>query len=86
MAFFIVIKFILLIMLVLNTFSTAHSKIKYDERCKTDCADGDSRIDCSKDYLPLCGSDGKTYNSYLAFCNEARLQNGRLKFRHYFQC
>ncbi|XP_049987128.1 ovomucoid-like [Alexandromys fortis] len=86
MAFIPVIKFILLIMSMFSPFSDARSKVKYEERCKTDCSDGDTRIDCTKDYLPVCGSDGNTYDNYLAFCTASRFQNGQLKFKHYFQC
>ncbi|KAI4569950.1 hypothetical protein MJT46_007244 [Ovis ammon polii x Ovis aries] len=58
-----------------------------------------NRIDCSKYkmlpleerfcydiYIPICGSDGKTYGNDCYFCYEVEKTNNKLKFVHFGKC
>ncbi|XP_009979919.1 PREDICTED: ovomucoid-like [Tauraco erythrolophus] len=63
---------------------------KYDGECKkeiitVDCSDYPKPV-CLLDYMPLCGSDGKTYRNKCNFCNEAVDSNGTLILSHFGKC
>uniref|UniRef100_A0A8C4MSM6 Kazal-like domain-containing protein n=1 Tax=Equus asinus asinus TaxID=83772 RepID=A0A8C4MSM6_EQUAS len=46
----------------------------------------DSKMGCTTEYFPVCGSDGNTYSNVCIFCREVRKRGDQLKFNHYFPC
>ncbi|NXN41250.1 IOVO protein, partial [Rhinoptilus africanus] len=63
---------------------------KYDGECKkeittVDCSDYPKPA-CSLDYMPICGSDGKTYSNKCKFCNAVVDSNGTLTLSHFEKC
>ncbi|NWT38238.1 IOVO protein, partial [Chroicocephalus maculipennis] len=63
---------------------------KYDGECKkaiatVDCSDYPKPA-CSLDYMPLCGSDSKTYSNKCNFCNAVVDSNGTLTLSHFEKC
>ncbi|XP_012379761.1 seminal plasma acrosin inhibitor A1-like [Dasypus novemcinctus] len=41
---------------------------------------------CTREYFPVCGSDGNTYMNPCLFCMEVRNSVGQLQFSHYLPC
>ncbi|XP_062463522.1 ovomucoid-like isoform X2 [Pezoporus occidentalis] len=63
---------------------------KYDGECKkedttVDCSDYPKPA-CTLEYLPLCGSDSKTYSNSCSFCNAVVDSNGTLTLSHFGKC
>ncbi|NXU73853.1 IOVO protein, partial [Oreotrochilus melanogaster] len=52
---------------------------------RVDCTDYPKPV-CSLDYLPLCGSDSKTYSNKCNFCNAVMDSNGTLTLSHFGKC
>ncbi|NXJ66488.1 IOVO protein, partial [Rostratula benghalensis] len=50
-----------------------------------DCSDY-PRPACGFEYLPLCGSDSKTYSNKCNFCNAVVDSNGTLTLSHFEKC
>ncbi|KFQ29918.1 Ovomucoid [Mesitornis unicolor] len=62
---------------------------KYDGRCKkeitVDCSEYPKPV-CSLEYMPVCGSDSKTYGNKCNFCNAVVDSNGTLTLSHFGKC
>ncbi|XP_062443071.1 ovomucoid [Rhea pennata] len=63
---------------------------KSDGECKkefatVDCSDHPKPV-CSLEYMPLCGSDSKTYSNKCDFCNAVVESNGTLTLSHFGKC
>ncbi|KAJ6668095.1 hypothetical protein lerEdw1_016418 [Lerista edwardsae] len=41
---------------------------------------------CTREYKPVCGSDGKTYNNLCLFCAAKRQSGGQLTIKHHGPC
>ncbi|NXA29565.1 IOVO protein, partial [Ibidorhyncha struthersii] len=52
---------------------------------QVDCSDYPKPA-CSLDYMPLCGSDSKTYSNKCNFCNAVVDSNGTLTLSHFEKC
>nr|P05557.1 RecName: Full=Ovomucoid [Struthio camelus] len=50
-----------------------------------DCSDYPKPV-CPLDYMPLCGSDSKTYSNKCNFCNAVVESSGTLTLRHFGKC
>ncbi|NXJ74265.1 IOVO protein, partial [Trogon melanurus] len=63
---------------------------KHDGECKKEivtvnCSDYPKPA-CTLEYLPLCGSDNKTYPNTCNFCNAVADSNGTLILSHFGKC
>ncbi|PKU44535.1 ovomucoid [Limosa lapponica baueri] len=52
---------------------------------RVDCSDY-PKPTCGLEYLPLCGSDSKTYSNKCNFCNAVMDSNGTLTLSHFEKC
>nr|P62336.1 RecName: Full=Ovomucoid [Casuarius bennetti]P62337.1 RecName: Full=Ovomucoid [Casuarius casuarius] len=50
-----------------------------------DCSEYPKPV-CSPEYMPLCGSDSKTYNNKCDFCSAVVESNGTLTLGHFGKC
>ncbi|XP_074085586.1 ovomucoid-like [Macrotis lagotis] len=41
---------------------------------------------CTAEYIPLCGSDGKTYSNQCVFCYAVKESNDKIKLSHRGAC
>ncbi|NXV43511.1 IOVO protein, partial [Uria aalge] len=65
--------------------SRGHRDCTGDNKSRVDCSDYPKPA-CSLDYMPLCGSDGKTYSNKCNFCNAVVDSNGTLTLSHFEKC
>ncbi|XP_071426331.1 double-headed protease inhibitor, submandibular gland-like [Pithys albifrons albifrons] len=51
-----------------------------------DCSQQKGNTFCTSEYIPLCGSDGRTYGNKCQFCNAVSRSRGTLFFSHHGEC
>ncbi|XP_078061240.1 ovomucoid-like [Mustelus asterias] len=77
---------VLLVMVTVALASVELAKIQHPSKNEPHCEDYPDAPVCTKEYIPVCDTNGNTFPNRCVLCGDMRLKGNKILIKHFGEC